>query len=81
MKSIVWSKPNCPQCTKTKQLLDSVGIEYVDKIVGEGYSREDLLNDVPTAKSVPQIFLDGLYIGGHNELIDFLSSNGTIKNG
>jgi glutaredoxin len=33
-----------------------------------GYTKKDLIDKVPTACSVPQIFLNGEYIGGLNEL-------------
>ena len=33
-----------------------------------GYTKEDLLEAVPTARAVPQIFLDGELVGGFYEL-------------
>jgi glutaredoxin len=49
-------------------LLTSKGIEFVEKKIGEGNTKEDLLEAVPTARTVPQIFLDGELVGGFNEL-------------
>ena len=37
-------------------------------IDGEVWTREQLLEAVPTARTVPQIFLEDEYIGGFNEL-------------
>lgn len=68
MKAVVWSKDNCPYCVQAKQLLTIKGIEYEEKKIGESYTKEDLLEAVPTARSVPQIFLDGELIGGFTEL-------------
>ena len=68
MKALVWSKYKCPFCDKAKQLLDSKGIAYEESKLGDGYTKEELLEAVPTARSVPQIFLDEEYIGGFNEL-------------
>lgn len=68
-RAIVWSKENCPQCEKSKALLKTLGIEYEERVVGDGYTRDDLLAAVPTARAVPQIFLDGEYVGGHLELV------------
>ena len=68
MKAIVWSKEQCPYCDQAKALLTSKGIEYEEKKIGSGYTKEDLLNAVPTARSVPQIFLDDVLVGGFNEL-------------
>lgn len=68
MTAVVWSKSHCPQCDKAKQLLTSKGIAYQERVIGNGYDREDLLKEVPTAKSVPQVFLAGKLIGGFAEL-------------
>jgi len=68
MKAIVWSKDQCPHCTQAKSLLESKGIEYEERNINNGWDKDDLLEAVPTARSVPQIFLDEEYIGGFNEL-------------
>lgn len=68
MKAVVWSKDNCPYCVQAKQLLSIKGIDYEEKKIGEGYTKEDLLEAVPTARSVPQIFLNGELVGGFTEL-------------
>lgn len=65
----VWSQTNCPACTEAKRLLSNIGVEYSEKMLGiNGFTKKDLLDKVPTARSVPQIFLDGKYIGGLQEL-------------
>ena len=68
MKAIVWSKYHCPYCDQAKALLTSKGIQFEEKKIGDGYSKEELLEAVPNARSVPQIFLDGELVGGFNEL-------------
>jgi glutaredoxin len=68
MKATVWSKDNCAFCDRAKVLLTAKGIEYEERKIGEGWSKEQLLEAVPTARSVPQIFLDDEWVGGYNEL-------------
>ena len=68
MKAIIWSKYHCPFCDQAKALLTQKGIEFEEKKIGDGYTREDLLEAVPTARTVPQIFLDGELVGGFTEL-------------
>jgi glutaredoxin len=68
MKAIVWSKYDCPYCEQAKSLLKSKGIPFEERKIGDGYTREDLLESVPNARTVPQIFLDDKLIGGFNEL-------------
>lgn len=65
----VWSQTNCPACNEAKRLLERKGVLIVEKMLGvNGYTKKELIEKVPDARSVPQIFLDGLYIGGLNEL-------------
>lgn len=75
-RAIVWSKYNCPYCEQAKQLLSQRGISYEEKKIGDGYDKEELLEAVPNARAVPQIFLDGVHIGGFNELREKLLTEG-----
>ncbi len=68
MKAVVWSKYNCPFCDQAKALLKQKGIVVEEKKIGDGYTKEDLLESVPNARTVPQIFLDDKLIGGFTEL-------------
>jgi glutaredoxin 3 len=65
----VWSQTNCPACTEAKRLLDLHGVQYTECMIGvNGYTKKDLIEKVPHARSVPQIFLGGNYVGGLQEL-------------
>lgn len=68
MKAIVWSKDHCPYCVQAKTLLEQKGIEFEERKIGEGYTKEDLLEAVPTARTVPQIFINDELVGGFTEL-------------
>ena len=67
-KAIVWSKNHCPYCIQAKALLESRGIEYEERNINDGWDKEDLLAAVPTARTLPQIFLDEELVGGFTEL-------------
>ena len=68
MKAVIWSKYHCPYCDQAKALLTSKGIVFEEKKIGDGYTKEELLEAVPNARTVPQIFLDGELVGGFTEL-------------
>lgn len=70
--NIIWSKPNCSYCFKAKRLLNQYNIRYEEKVIGEQYSRDDLLAILPNVKTVPQIFMNGVHIGGYEELVIYL---------
>jgi glutaredoxin 3 len=69
MKAIVWSKDACPYCVQAKNLLQLKGIQYEERNITQGtWTREQLLESVPNARTLPQIFLDNKLVGGFNEL-------------
>ena len=67
-KAIVWSKDQCPYCDQAKNLLKMKGIEFEERNVSKDWTREQLLEAVPTARTLPQIFLDDSHVGGFDEL-------------
>jgi glutaredoxin len=72
MKAVVWSKDACPFCVQAKALLELRGIEYEERNVSTDWTREQLLEAVPDARTLPQIFLDGRHIGGFTDLRNHL---------
>jgi|TARA_B100000965_G_C19589168_1_gene757159 glutaredoxin len=74
MKAIVWSKPACGYCVKAKALLKNKGIEVEERNIAEGWDVQDLLKQVPTARTMPQIWLNEEYVGGYFELEKKLAS-------
>ena len=72
MKAIVWSKDNCTFCDQAKALLEQRNIAYEERKIGHGYTREDLLEAVPTARTVPQIFVNNSHVGGFTELRKYI---------
>ena len=68
MRAVIWSKRSCTFCEQAKSLLKSKGIEYEERKIGDGWTKEELLEAVPTARTVPQVFLEEEYIGGYQEL-------------
>jgi glutaredoxin 3 len=72
MKAVVWSKNSCPFCVQAKALLEARGIEYEERNVSTNWTREQLLEAVPDARTLPQIFLDDQHIGGFTDLRSYL---------
>ena len=72
MGTVIWSKDNCPFCIKAKEMLSLKGIAYEERNISSGnWSREQLLEAVPNAKTVPQIWLHGRYVGGYTDLEEY----------
>lgn len=71
----VWSQKNCIACNSAKQLLASRGYVVDERIIGEGgtYTKQDLIQQIPDARSVPQIFVNGEYVGDFQKLREYLA--------
>ena len=71
-KIVVWSRDNCPYCVRAKNLLSVKGLEYEERNISEGvWTREQLLAACPGARTVPQIVMDGLVVGGYDRLEEY----------
>ncbi|MCG7498790.1 glutaredoxin [Vibrio sp. Of7-15] len=76
-KNLVITQPNCPYCVKAKALLDDRGTEYTTLSLGSDLEKTEMVDYVETVanirvNTVPQIFLEGKYIGGHDDLVAYL---------
>ena len=72
MVAVIWSKNNCVWCDRAKDVLTAQSIPYQEKNIDTNATREQLMEAVPNARSIPQIFIDGVYIGGFLELQEHL---------
>lgn len=71
----IYSADYCPYCTKAKALLKSKDADFITYDVAD----DTLLRQESLARSgktsVPQIFIDGKYIGGCDDLYALDSAN------
>ncbi len=75
MNNIVWSKYHCPYCDQAKALLKQKGILFEERKIGDGWTKEELLESIPDARTVPQIIINGQTIGGFQELKKYLETD------
>lgn len=65
----IYTKWGCPYCVRAKALLDSKGVSYQEHdITFGGPKRDEMVQRVPAARTVPQILIGGQSIGGSDEL-------------
>ena len=65
MKAEIYSKTNCTFCDKAKMRLANENPKI--RMLDEDYTREDFFKKFPTARTFPQIIVDGEKIGGFTE--------------
>ena len=63
----IWSKPNCPLCEKAETLCIQRELEFKKYMLDVDYSREELFEKFPSARTFPQITIDGNLVGGYTE--------------
>tara|TARA_B110000503_G_scaffold134027_1_gene212423 strand:- start:230 stop:454 length:225 start_codon:yes stop_codon:yes gene_type:complete len=69
----IYGKTQCPFCQLAKQLCEQKGYEYTYKQLGTDFTREELMEQFPTARTFPQIRIDGEAIGGYDNFTDWAS--------
>jgi len=65
------SKPGCPYCIKAKNLLLTNGIDFEEIVLGKDASSISV-KAISGNSTVPQIFFDGVNIGGSDDLEVFI---------
>lgn len=67
----IYSTGTCPICDKTKTLLKKWQITYDEKRVDQDQAAlREMLAITNHARTVPQLAIDGKWIGGFNELTE-----------
>ena len=66
---VMYSTGVCPYCIRAERLLNQKGITDIEKIrVDLDPSRRDEMIEKTQRRTVPQIFIDGLHVGGFDDL-------------
>jgi len=65
----IYTKFACPFCVRAKRLLDQKGAAYTEHdITMGGPRRDEMLARAPMARTVPQIFIGEVHVGGSDDL-------------
>lgn len=72
MNIVIHSKTDCPYCKAAKNYLTSNGVPFREMIYNDNDRRQALYDELGlagAARTVPQIVVDGVRIGGFNALM------------
>ena len=68
-KIIIYSSNNCGYCELAKNLLDSLSYQYQEINIQElPNKRDEMLRKSNGRRTVPQIFISDVHVGGYDEL-------------
>jgi len=80
-RTLIYGKDDCPFCAKSKEELSLRGIPFdyinlteIGKTAAEVTGRKE-------AKTVPQIYVEGKYVGGYDQLMAYLNQPITLEEG
>ena len=60
----------CPYCVAAKNLLKQKGFDYTEiRIDTDPLRRDEMLSRTGGRRSVPQIFVNGVHVGGFEDLV------------
>lgn len=65
----IYSTDTCPYCTMAKQLLDAKGVHPFEINVGRSQEQLQEMMARSGRRTVPQIFIGELHIGGYDDLL------------
>lgn len=77
----VYTTSTCPYCIKAKKLLSTLGLSYIEHNVEESFDEmtKELSEKFNKAvMTVPQIIINGNYIGGYTDL-EAIYKSGKLK--
>ncbi len=75
LDATIFTRLGCAFCAKAKGLLRDAGIEFEELVLNEDYT-DRTLRAVADATRYPQVFIDGVKIGGAEDLESWLAQDG-----
>jgi len=65
----MYIKPGCPYCHAAARLFDNKKVDYsIVNISANPGKRPEMIQRAKGGSTVPQIFIDGMHIGGFDDL-------------
>lgn len=69
MKVLIYSKQYCPYCVRAKEFFKQKGIAFKEVDLTDDFESLAQLKNKTNHLTVPQIFIDDVFIGGYTDLI------------
>jgi len=72
----IYGKPACPSCTKAKALCEARNLKFEYYQLDVDFTKEELFEQFPTARTFPQIKIGGTSIGGYEQMLEYIDNTG-----
>ena len=74
MDVTIFSRDGCPYCVRAKGMLREAGIQFEELVLNRDF-QESTIRAVSGRPTVPQVFINGEYVGGSEELETWLAEH------
>lgn len=75
MKVEIYSKDNCQFCDMAVKESEMRSLDFTVKKLDVDFTREELFEQFPGARTFPQIKIDGEVVGGFKEFKEYITNN------
>ena len=75
---VIYGTQACPYCARARRLLDRKGVKYLEVRVDLDIARRHEMEVRAGRRSVPQIFIGDLHVGGFDDL-SVLDQEGSLN--
>lgn len=69
-KIVLYTKDYCPYCKKAAAILKRKKVEFTEVDVTNDQAECDKIAEVSDCTTVPQLFVNGKFIGGHDDMVE-----------
>jgi len=77
----IWGKPMCTSCLKAKQFCETRGFKYTYKELDKDFTREQVFETFPGARTFPQIKVFSKNVGGYEQFISYVEDTNYTGSG
>ena len=70
----IFGKSSCPKCHQAKVFCETRKLDYEYKQLDKDFTREQIFEWFPGAKTFPQITIDGKSVGGCDQMITYVET-------
>jgi len=72
---VIWTQTKCSACETAKKIMEQMQIPYETKNIDSEATKQLFFITFPAARTVPQIVVDGTWVGGLQEFKKYLNDN------
>lgn len=77
----IYGKTQCPHCEQAKRFCETREFDFTYKQLDVDFTREEVLEMFPGARTFPQIIINGEKIGGFDRLASYVEETGYTGTG